>query len=836
MSNVEYDLDTTKGLMPQVQALIAPPVSDDAKTKKKEGLDLHPYYKRPGKGHNRDTCDACQEGGNLLCCDRCPASFHFICVNPPIEEEKDIPLGGWACNKCTYELKSEEEAKTNKGKTRKSTALTKRELRAKEREEKNLPEEALNLRNAFRVLTNLAEQENPKEFTLPKELHSPFQFPGTDKVVPAKVSARRSSVTKRKPYELDSNGNVPLPAKCCFRCGKSCRLKRMVACDYCPLFFHLDCLDPPLASRPDKNWMCPNHNQHFLDNFLLKTESYTERVTMWEKFALQPVDQHTIKLDFIRKRYDGHALNRFHVRSAPRFRVQVPESIKAAYANPGPLLPALHEFLRLKSAVDNTRNACCSHCPLKIDRVSDVDSSNVLYRMNDFKTITVKSETTKKEQEQWISAVLKMHVDYAQEFGIMSQNSDKDKVENDVEIIDESKVECSKQEMVKTLAPETVTASSSESFNGVVSSAELKDEVSTICNGDRQNLNGHLYIESSETKENNAIMNDLKRKLATPLNDPKRGCALSVQVNEKDYVKLSDLNALNEDVIKLLAYQRLQQLKTETSPPTAVKHSDSTSTSSEKEILQKLKNIDPSVLSKKNKQIIIKTPQPPLRKQVQIIKQTIPVGVHALLAPVKQNPGPLFIMSYECTTTVGNGSSCSVILRNYSHCNFINDFHASIHYNKVLQKYELVNYSRYGTVVNNRRFGTENIKSEPEQVVSRLKKTVNEIIAERKNELIKKLKTQQKENSQPGCKTIKPCKCMNTPHELPCWEGPADLFHGTYIQFGCLEFVFSIIDVTKRLTPIKKTTCSSSASVKSSDIEECSRPSTSGVNFQKKIQ
>lgn len=44
----------------------------------------------------------------------------------------------------------------------------------------------------------------------------------------------RSSVK----YEVDAQGLVPLPAKICFRCGKSCRMAPLIACDYCPLLFH----------------------------------------------------------------------------------------------------------------------------------------------------------------------------------------------------------------------------------------------------------------------------------------------------------------------------------------------------------------------------------------------------------------------------------------------------------------------------------------------------------------------------------------------------------------------------------------------------------------------
>lgn len=63
----------------QVQALIAPPVSEEPKGKRSEKSGEHPYFKRPGKGHNHDSCDACNEGGELICCDKCPASFHLPC-------------------------------------------------------------------------------------------------------------------------------------------------------------------------------------------------------------------------------------------------------------------------------------------------------------------------------------------------------------------------------------------------------------------------------------------------------------------------------------------------------------------------------------------------------------------------------------------------------------------------------------------------------------------------------------------------------------------------------------------------------------------------------------
>ncbi len=48
---------------------------------------------------NHDYCSYCDEGGDLLNCDRCPASFHLLCVDPPLNLDQ-IPTGEFLCNRC----------------------------------------------------------------------------------------------------------------------------------------------------------------------------------------------------------------------------------------------------------------------------------------------------------------------------------------------------------------------------------------------------------------------------------------------------------------------------------------------------------------------------------------------------------------------------------------------------------------------------------------------------------------------------------------------------------------------------------------------------------------
>ncbi|TKY59675.1 CHROMATIN REMODELING 4 [Spatholobus suberectus] len=61
-------------------------VASDQISSKKKGNDGY-YYE----------CVICDVGGNLLCCDSCPRTYHLQCLDPPL---KRIPNGKWQCPSC----------------------------------------------------------------------------------------------------------------------------------------------------------------------------------------------------------------------------------------------------------------------------------------------------------------------------------------------------------------------------------------------------------------------------------------------------------------------------------------------------------------------------------------------------------------------------------------------------------------------------------------------------------------------------------------------------------------------------------------------------------------
>ncbi|XP_069556340.1 transcription intermediary factor 1-alpha isoform X2 [Brachyistius frenatus] len=51
----------------------------------------------PEEDPNEDWCAVCQNGGELLCCDKCPKVFHLACHIPTLNES---PSGEWFCSFC----------------------------------------------------------------------------------------------------------------------------------------------------------------------------------------------------------------------------------------------------------------------------------------------------------------------------------------------------------------------------------------------------------------------------------------------------------------------------------------------------------------------------------------------------------------------------------------------------------------------------------------------------------------------------------------------------------------------------------------------------------------
>lgn len=186
---------------------------------------------------NDDFCSVCKGVGRFLCCEACPKSFHFSCLNPPLDE-KSLPEGEWLCVECN--------AKRNPPKPYK--------------------------RGLFSQLLLQLDKHNPIQFSLPKKIQQRFEGVSSNEYgeyidcdMKLFKSNRSGFLENQDPYKLtDKHGNPIF----CYKCKKSSVSGGPIArCEYCSLSWHLDCLNPPLPTVKTigTKWKCPNHADHVFE-------------------------------------------------------------------------------------------------------------------------------------------------------------------------------------------------------------------------------------------------------------------------------------------------------------------------------------------------------------------------------------------------------------------------------------------------------------------------------------------------------------------------------------------------------------------------------------------
>ncbi|ETM50322.1 hypothetical protein L914_05611 [Phytophthora nicotianae] len=90
--------------------------------------------------HNRWYCNICKDGGELLCCDRCPRAFHMSCLGM---SEDMIPDSEWYCKMCSECLDRRRLKKESKEKARVMRETEKLERDARRRQAEQMREEML---------------------------------------------------------------------------------------------------------------------------------------------------------------------------------------------------------------------------------------------------------------------------------------------------------------------------------------------------------------------------------------------------------------------------------------------------------------------------------------------------------------------------------------------------------------------------------------------------------------------------------------------------------------------------------------------------------------------
>lgn len=168
--------------------------------------------------HNQDQCGNCEIGGQMICCERCPEAFHFLCCEPPLDPD-NLPEDEWLCNRCRGSHPQRQVAPFLGGE----------------------------ITETWQSIADRFLRTNPTSFDLPSRI-----------------------IRKFKPTEVQGPKTWAQDTKC-FKCSSgptgSHVVDRLLKCTACPLVYHLDCLPNPTTHvhAPSK-WRCPNHAERILES------------------------------------------------------------------------------------------------------------------------------------------------------------------------------------------------------------------------------------------------------------------------------------------------------------------------------------------------------------------------------------------------------------------------------------------------------------------------------------------------------------------------------------------------------------------------------------------
>ncbi|KAI1492122.1 hypothetical protein F5X96DRAFT_424651 [Biscogniauxia mediterranea] len=184
---------------------------------------------------NDDSCYTCGGNGRLVCCDGCNYSFHFLCIDPPMDEGHEPDE--WFCNECSqrfYPSMAEYDG-------------------------------------AFDQLFSNLERKNPRAFRLPEDIREYFEGVKTgpegeyEDIPQAKPKTGKKHIDE--PFDFFKIRNAE-GAVLCHHCNKAAADNQpIIPCSVCGLNWHLECLDPPLAVPPvPRTWRCPCHVDDILSD------------------------------------------------------------------------------------------------------------------------------------------------------------------------------------------------------------------------------------------------------------------------------------------------------------------------------------------------------------------------------------------------------------------------------------------------------------------------------------------------------------------------------------------------------------------------------------------
>lgn len=420
---------------------------------------------------------------------------------------------------------------------------------------------------------------------------------------------------------------------------------------------------------------------------------------IWDQFGTEPIDHEVVKLQFFRKVHTKNPPFRTKLKPKPRDEVEVPEIVRHHYENPPSLLPSLRDVLRIDNLkkrgtvhVDNPRfDVAQASADLEAMETARKRLKSIFSDQDDIHGLLVEPEKQKEEEET--ADKLNKSRDSAK------RNKRSKSLAKEVEAsTEEIKLEAVEQDVkVDELVAEVLTT---------FPEAEVKQEIQET-------------IEIERQPEAERVSHFLQPTELQSIND--------------------QLCNLNEDTIKLLAFQRLQQIVNEN--PNFIQKFQDKSTASQtiteiakwdvhrfpiplpNEVKDEANDnkFGLSVLrirerpfhvkrdDEKSHSVALSLERPIVRSKIRS-RAVLTFANDYLSGRVWFSVAPSLNLSVYMryrSFAIGFGAENDLDLSKFGSCALVSSKHAVIFYDDVTKQFEMLNYSEFGTEVNGQLFSCD---------------------------------------------------------------------------------------------------------------------------------
>lgn len=410
----------------------------------------------------------------------------------------------------------------------------------------------------------------------------------------------------------------------------------------------------------------------------MSSNSATERMKIWDQYGTEPIDHEVIKLQFFRKVHNKNPPFRTKLKPKPRDEVEIPEIIRYHYENPPSMLPSLRDVLR----IDNLRKRGTVHVDGTNSGIEQADQD--LEAMN----------TARKRLKSLFSDQEDVH-------GLMLEP---EAVQEEEEKLNKYKDSPRKSKRGK---------------DSDVSMEEIKVEV---CEEET--------LKEDDKADNKQADEPIEAKVKQELDDNESQSTL-LKPSEVQAINEQLVN-LDEDTIKLLAFQRLQQIVNE-NPNLVQKLQDKSSASQTTAEIAKwdIHRFPIPVPNDGKDEIaanrVVRMQDQPFHvkndaekahsvalslersiKRSKIRSRAVMTFANDYLSGrIWFSIAPSLNLSVQMryrSLAIGYGAENDLDLSRFGSCAFVSPKHAVIFYDDVTKQFEMLNYSEFGTEVNGQLF------------------------------------------------------------------------------------------------------------------------------------